>query len=128
MYWQGRGVPVDLNKARTLYTEAGEEGRYNLAYFLATCANPQFRDCQKAQAITETFLKIKNAPDSPWYYNSLALVFACDGQFDRAILNQEKAILLAVQKKESIKSLARYKKQLTLFQNKQPYLDEGQDD
>ncbi len=95
---------------------------YNaLAWLLATCPDPDFRDGPKALDLAWEAVDIKA---DAYNYDTLAAAQAQMGQFEEAIRNQERAINLITRDPlvpESLKSA--YQDRIRLYRNGEPFLE-----
>ncbi|REJ92440.1 MAG: tetratricopeptide repeat protein [Planctomycetota bacterium] len=73
-----------------LYTDALN----NFAWLLATCPDEEFRDGERAVEFAQAAGKL-SAWKKPYSYGTLAAAYAENGEFDRAVESQRKAIELA---------------------------------
>lgn len=71
----------------------------NLAWLLATCEDPQYRDGERALKLIQTALRLSKIDDF-YMLDTLAAVYAELGQFDKAIDAQSKAIKLSEERGE----------------------------
>ena len=89
---------------------------YRLAYLYATCPNEQFRDGQKAIELAETACKLTDYKRGS-YLSALAAAYAENGDFDKAVEYQEKALELIDD--DTIR--AEYEKRLDTYRAKKPW-------
>ena len=92
---------------------------YNsLAWVLATCLKEQHRNGEEAIALGLVANIL--APDSPWCMDSLAAAYAENGNFEKAVPTQKKAInLLTINDK--YKKLEEFKERLFYYERKKPW-------
>jgi len=88
---------------------------YRLAYLYATCPNEQFRDGRKAIELAEAACKLTDYKRGS-YLSTLAAAYAENGDFDKAIKYQEKAIGLA-----DSNVRAEYTKRLEAYKANKPW-------
>jgi tetratricopeptide (TPR) repeat protein len=90
-----------------------------MAWILATCPDDSVRSGKKAVELAKKACRMtKFKDDVP--VDTLAAAFAEDGQFDKAIICQKDAIMLAKDKVEP-EELDKMKERLELYQNNSPY-------
>ncbi len=113
-----------LLEAKSIYQEAAERGsasdQNNLAWFLATSADPNLRDGTNAIAFGEKAVATTNRKNVS-YLDTLAAAYAETGQFVRAINVQREAIALS-QSDDEKKDLA---SRLNLYEQHSPYREDG---
>jgi TPR repeat protein len=132
MYENGTdGVRKDMAKAVEWWTRAGNSGIpyacNGLAWLYATSAQPGLRDGKKA---VEWGLKAcLNRPDDHDIVDSLAAAYARDGQFDKAVETQAKAIKVfdAEENQGTSTWRAGAEKRLELYKKHEAYVDEDGD-
>jgi len=73
-------------------SNARQRAQNNLAWFLATCTAPAFRDGSRAVQLAEQLVKV--VPDNAAMLDTLAAAYAEAGRFSDAIRTQEKALAL----------------------------------
>jgi tetratricopeptide (TPR) repeat protein len=87
----------DFERAIADLTEAVRVGpdeptaHHSLAWLLATCREPRFRDGQKAMAHARKACELTDWSDTSYFF-SLAAAYAEVGQFDEAVKWQKKAL------------------------------------
>jgi serine/threonine protein kinase/tetratricopeptide (TPR) repeat protein len=119
-----REAIADLQSAKTdvlkWYREAAASGDaqvlINLAWFLATCDDAQFRDGRNAVTFAEQAV-LKTERKEPGYLNTLAAAYAEVGEFDKAVSTQNEAIAL-LRDEEKKRDFATW---LRLYESKIPY-------
>lgn len=84
---------ADYRQSLALDAESAEAYR-SLAWLLATCPDPQFRQPQQALAAAERAARLA-PPGDPFVLDALAAAHAGVGQFDQAIRYQREAIAAA---------------------------------
>ena len=95
----------------------------NLAWVLATCPEARFRDGREAVRLAERACE-RTQWQQPLYIGTLAAAFAETGEFEKAILNAQKAAELAASQGQT--NLAERNRELQRqYQNRQPYRDEN---
>lgn len=88
---------IDCRLATRWFIRVGRDSKLyrqaqgNLAWILATCPNPVYRDGQRAIEIIRGLLEIDNQ-DNPLLLDTLAAAYAETGQFQRAIDTQSRAL------------------------------------
>ena len=87
-----------------------------LAWCLATCLDPGFRDPTNAIRLGEKTVQITGRKN-PQILGVLAAAYAADGQFERAAATQKEALLLAQGPRAKAESAAR----LALYEGHKPY-------
>jgi tetratricopeptide (TPR) repeat protein len=99
------------------YTDAAN----NLAWLLATAADPALRDPQEAILLIEA-----DALDSeaPWLLDTLAAAYAADGRFEEAVRTADRAAKIASE--QDLTAIAEEARQrLSLYRRREPYVDPG---
>lgn len=91
----------------------------NLAWVLATCIDPKYRDGVKAIQLAKKALEINNHPN---ILDTLAAAYAENGSFDKAQKTQQKAIEL-YRKKEDNNQIAKANVRLEAYQMEKPWRD-----
>jgi tetratricopeptide (TPR) repeat protein len=90
-----------------------------MAWILATCSDDSVRSGKKAVELAKKACRMtKFKDDIP--VDTLAAAFAEDGQFDKAIICQKDAIMLAKDKAEP-DELTKMKERLELYESNTPY-------
>jgi tetratricopeptide (TPR) repeat protein len=93
----------------------------NLAWLLATCADPSLRDPEEAIRLAQGALRAVSG-EPPWILDTLATGYAAAGRYDDAIRTAEKAEALAL--KRDLPDLAReIRKHLDLYRAGEPYVE-----
>ena len=88
----------------------------NLAFFLATCPDPKYRDGQKAFANASQGYQMATAADAYYSVNSLAAAYAECGDFAKAQLWQAKVIEMAPPSDKQLQTA-----RLDLYKQNKPY-------
>src|SRR3972149_413920 len=83
----------DLQQALSLDEEFSDAYR-SLAWLLATCPDPRFRDPQQALVAAQRAAQLA-PPGDPFVYEALAAAHANAGRFDEAVRFQQEAIAIA---------------------------------
>lgn len=92
-----------------------------LASFLATCPEAKYRDGMKAVGLAKKAIE-KAGTDADWkYFAALAAAYAEAGDFERAVVEQRKALDDKALDKDD---RATMEKRLQLYRDKKPYRDE----
>ena len=81
---------ADFRQALALDAESADAYR-SLAWLLATCPDPRFRDPRQALESAERAAQL-SAPGDPFVLDALAAAHANAGQFDRAVRYQQEAM------------------------------------
>jgi tetratricopeptide (TPR) repeat protein len=87
----------------------------NRARFLATCAEPKFRDGKRAVEQAKKGLELVNNP-TPEFHEALAAAYAEAGNFKEAVRCQERAL-----EDPQLKNDSDARQRLELYRKKQPY-------
>jgi tetratricopeptide (TPR) repeat protein len=107
----------DLKRSVQLAPNLAEPHR-TLAWLLATCANPRFRDPTQAVEHAQQAVRLSAAPD-PFIYDALAAAHASGGQFDAAITAMRQALAVA-----PAHLTGPLQNRLAMYQAGQPYFDQ----
>ena len=99
------------------YTDAAN----NLAWLLATAADPALRDPREAIRLIEADAQ---ASEAPWLLDTLAAAYAADGRFEEAIRTADRAASLATEKQLTA-SVEEIRESLSLYRRHQPYVEAG---
>jgi tetratricopeptide (TPR) repeat protein len=91
----------------------------NLAWLLATSADPAVRRPQEAIRVIERFAR---ASGDPSLLDTLATAYAAAGQFDAAVATARQAAEGAQQRGDAA-SAAQFRARLALYQRREPYVD-----
>ncbi|MFU8814418.1 MAG: hypothetical protein ACNA7W_03670 [Pseudomonadales bacterium] len=124
-YSQGIGVPRDLDTAIRHYQRAAQGGsnhaRNNLAWLLATTADPDVRDGERALALIHPIALFLG----DWQYlDTLAAAWAAAGEFDQAIVTAQQAMDEARYDPQAAgDDIADMARRLERYRAGQPYLD-----
>ena len=111
-------------QAMTLYDRAIEaDPGYEMAYFnlallLATCADEELRDAERAVRLAERACRSIDRPDSA-RLGILAAAYDAAGRFEDAVTTAEKALELA--EASAVESADELRRQLRLYRNGLPY-------
>lgn len=93
LYENGEGVPEDPVEAAKWYQKAVDQGYVpamnSLALLMATSTDPYVRNPQKAIALAT---KAVAAESNPEYLDTLAAAYFADGQVDKAVEAEQKAL------------------------------------
>ncbi|MFC1824847.1 tetratricopeptide repeat protein [Thermodesulfobacteriota bacterium] len=92
----------------------------NYAWILATCPEKEFRNGDKAVVMAEKSTQIKALS---YNMSTLAAAFAESGNFEKAVVSQEKAIALFEKDKVSNDQLKEYYDQLKSYRGNKPWRD-----
>ncbi len=105
-------------KAITLWQQASDKGdaeaQMELAWLYATSIDSEYQDSKKA--VTLALQALSQKQDEWVYHDTLAAAYARDGQFNKAVEEQKKAISLYEDKKD-----VDINKRLQLYMNQQPF-------
>jgi tetratricopeptide (TPR) repeat protein len=107
----------DLKRAVQLEPNLAEPHR-TLAWLLATCSNPRFRDAAQAVEHAKQAVALSPAPD-PFIYDALAAAHASAGRFDAAISAMQQALAVA-----PAHLTGPLQNRLAMYQAGQPYFDQ----
>jgi tetratricopeptide (TPR) repeat protein len=92
-----------------------------LAWFLATCNNPKYRDPTRAVELAEHACELTKYSD-PRLLDILAAAYAASGRFDDAVNTAQKALAIATfMSQQDLTS--KISQRLNLYQQHQPYLE-----
>jgi len=96
LYENGDGVPPDPVEAVNWYRQAVAQNdasaMNNLALLLATSNNPHVRNPQEAVTLASKAVAAANNPD---YLDTLAAAYFANGQTDKAVETEKKALLMS---------------------------------
>jgi tetratricopeptide (TPR) repeat protein len=98
------------------YTDAAN----NLAWLLATAADPALRDPREAIRLVEADA---NSSEAPWLLDTLAAAYAADGRFDDAIRTADRAARIATRQALTV-SADRIRDRLSLYRLHRPYVEQ----
>ncbi len=99
------------------YTDAAN----NLAWLLATAADPALRDPQEAIRLVEADAQ---AAQAAWLLDTLAAAYAADGRFEEAIRTADRAARIATEQQLTA-SAEEIRERLSLYRQHQAYVDPG---
>jgi len=99
------------------YTDAAN----NLAWLLATAADPALRDPREAIRLVEADA---HSSEAPWLLDTLAAAYAADGRFDEAIRTAERAARIA-SRQALTESAEGIRDRLSLYRLHRPYVEPG---
>lgn len=133
MYERGEGVCRSYARALDYYRKAAAHesmlGYSALAWLLATCASPEFRDPRKALDYAEKAVELAGQdPDNAWMaWDSAAAAHAGAGRFDHATEDAERAIALlqesrTIMEPERQRELGDARARLELYRQRQSYI------
>ncbi len=97
------------------YTEAAN----NLAWLLATAADPALRDPREAIRLVEADAR---GSEAPWLLDTLAAAYAADGRFEQAIQTVDRAARIASEQKLTA-SAEEIRERLSLYRRHEAYVD-----
>jgi tetratricopeptide (TPR) repeat protein len=97
------------------YTDAAN----NLAWLLATAADPALRDPREAIRLVEADA---NSSEAPWLLDTLAAAYAADGRFDDAIRTADRAARIATRQALTV-SADGIRDRLSLYRLHRPYVE-----
>ncbi|MCH1918248.1 sel1 repeat family protein [Shewanella sp. A3A] len=118
----GSGVSRDCGKAVQFFSDAGDKvSMGNVAWILATCPEPQFRDGERAVALATELLKSNDA--DPTYLDNLAAAYAEMGDFALAVATQKRALAqLETATSQQLQGKAdEFRQRLDDYRNHKPY-------
>ena len=131
-YAEGLGVVRDFGEAIKWLEKTREpNAQRGLAWIFATCPEEKYRDGRKAVAFAEAFLnnhssKENTNSEQAAIIGTLAAAYARNGQFDKAVATQRKAIDLlrgeSPGSESREKDLGKYRQRLDLYRNRQAYV------
>jgi uncharacterized protein len=122
MYEFGLGVATNLARAIEFLEKGGEGGFNDLAWIYATASDPKFHNAKLSLEYA-----LKSHAEPKYYLDTLAAAYARDGQFDKAIEAQSKAVEL-LDKAEGLEHLKKdYRKRLELYRKHEAYTEDGID-
>ena len=99
------------------YTDAAN----NLAWLLATAADPALRDPQEAIRLVEADAQ---GAEAAWLLDTLAAAYAADGRFEEAIRTADRAARIATEQQLTA-SAEEIRERLSLYRQHKAYLDPG---
>ena len=109
LYENGQGVPQDSIEAAKWYQKAVDqdnaEAMNNLALLMATSKNTAVRNPQQAIVLATKAVAAGNNPD---YLDTLAAAYFANGQTDKAIETEQKALARARTMRSYQKALQKY--------------------
>ena len=98
-----------------------------LSYVYSAFEDEKKRNCKKSLEIAKNLMdQSKDTASFASSYPALASAYACNGQFDQAIMNQQTAIDILKRTDAAIKNREKQNSILDLYKNKQPFVDNGQ--
>ena len=97
------------------YTDAAN----NLAWLLATAADPALRDPREAIRLVEADAR---GSEAPWLLDTLAAAYAADGRFEQAIQTADRAARIATEQKLTA-SAEEIRERLSLYRRHEAYVD-----
>ena len=137
-YASGLAVVRDFGEAIKWLEKSNEPYAWHLlAWIFATCPEERYRDGRKAVAFAESALnKISSEEDTTSeqanIIGTLAAAYARNGQFDKAVTMQRKAIDLLLGETSGSgseeKRLGKFRQRLDLYSNKQAFVATEDDD
>lgn len=94
----------------------------NLAWLLATCPEARFRDGKEAVEYATKACELTGWKN-PMYFDTLAAAYAEDGQFDKAVSWQEKALADPAEMEKAVgkEELEKARGRLQLFKERKPF-------
>jgi tetratricopeptide (TPR) repeat protein len=104
-------------RLRPGYTDAAN----NLAWLLATAADPSLRDAREAIALVEADAV---ASDAAWLLDTLAAAYAADGRFDDAIRTADRAARITTEGDRPGDARG-IRQRLALYRQRRPYVAPG---
>jgi len=130
LYMYGEGpVKKDVATAVAWYLKACSRGSAeafnNLAWVYATCRDAEYRDGKKAVECASQACSM--VPTSFAFLDTLAAAYARDGQFDKAVEAQSRAVELANGVMTSAGYTESLADRLALYKKKEMYVDEDGD-
>ncbi len=110
-----RGLQISGNTSLLAYN--------TIAWILATCPDPQFRNGAEAVEMAKKAVDLDNS--KPYYHDTLAAAYAESGMFKEAVVEQNKALKLLENVPDSQRNeiATRYKRRLESYMEKKPYRD-----
>ncbi|MCF7848780.1 MAG: tetratricopeptide repeat protein [Kiritimatiellales bacterium] len=122
------GFPQDIGKAIECYQAAAKHGlslaHQNLARVYASSPEPQYLNAEKA--LIHATAELETNPENPVMQDIMAMAYARDGQFEKAIASEEKGIEIVSKRGKlpayMVKTLERYKQRLELYKQNKPYV------
>ena len=106
------GKSIEANPGMTI-------GLYNLSWLLATHGSEKFRNGPEAVKLADNLVQLTSGRQ-PLAFDALAAAYAEEGQFDRAVTEAKKGLVLA-SKYGPPELCAEMKNRLHLYENAQPY-------
>jgi hypothetical protein len=122
-------------KAKALLLEATDEDfplhANNVAWFLATTDYQQLSDTKLAVELAEQVVAEEEYAENYVYVDTLAAAYAADGQYEEAVVTQEKALALIKSANEGRETpapeIADFEKRLALFKGQKPYIAQAEE-
>ncbi|QYK04633.1 tetratricopeptide repeat protein [Shewanella zhangzhouensis] len=116
----GDGVERNCGRAVEQFQLVGDEVSLgNVAWILATCPEARYRDGNKAVSLALKLLE--NDANDPTNLDNLAAAYAEQGDFNRAVAVQEKAISALELKKQADIKAEEFHQRLQHYQQGKPY-------
>jgi tetratricopeptide (TPR) repeat protein len=97
------------------------EAANNLAWLLATTADPALRNPGEAIRLVEANAQ---GSEAPWLLDTLAAAYAADGRFEQAIRTADRAARIATEQEQTA-SAQEIRERLAQYRKHEPYLEPG---
>jgi len=115
----GEGVQRNCGKAVERFSAVGDEVSLgNVAWILATCPEAEYRNGDKALALAQSLIGVNQ--EDPTNLDNLAAAYAETGDFNSAIMTQQKAIH-ALKLSEQIDRFDQFELRLQTYQQNKPF-------
>jgi TPR repeat protein len=125
MCCSGRGIAKDEHEAVKLYRKSAEQGNVNaqndLAWLYATSSDPDLRSGKEAVAYALKAVAADSDEDA--YIDTLAAAYARDGQFDKAVKTQIRALELFDVHGCDVAGRKELEERLDIYKKKEAYTD-----
>ena len=129
MYAKGKGVATDYSEAVKWFRKAVEQdnakAQSGLAWIYATSPIPKYWNAPMAVAYAQQ--AVSKGPESWKLVNTLAAAYARNGEFDKAVMTQQKAIRLlqsftGYDARKKQQRLEESQMRLERYRQRQPYI------
>ncbi|MHC1728485.1 MAG: tetratricopeptide repeat protein [Syntrophobacteraceae bacterium] len=113
----------DLKRGFQLSRNSSSLACNSIAWILATCPNPDFRNGEEAVKMARKAVELDGS--KPYYHDTLAAAYAESGMFREAVEEQKKALKLLdkVPGAQRGEISSRYQKRLDSYSNLRPFRD-----
>jgi len=129
MYASGVGVGSDLHKAVEWYSKAAKQGDApalnNLAWLLATTSDRSIRDTVSAVQMATRAVELSRETN-PDYLDTLSSAYFANGQSDKALTAEQKALALRPEDKRYLQAVNNYRQIAEAAKNLPQSADAGE--